>query len=141
MKKVMRNLLVDLTAGILITAQAFYDFGTPWCYFFCVFSLVILLGEGYQLYRLKHGKKSLLADDSRSSVIDCIDIGLGIILAYDFYDWLGLSSFAFWLLLVPCVVIIINSIYNLMTSSGDSDNIKGNKRHRFLSIINGLTDL
>ncbi len=137
----MRNLLVDLIAGILITGQAFYDFGTPWCYFFCVFSLIILVGEGCQLYRLKQGKKSFLADDSRSSFMDYFDIGLGIILVYDFYDWLGLSSVSFWLWLIPCMVIIINSIYNLMTSSGDSDNIKGNKRHRFLSIINGLTDL
>ncbi len=137
----MRNLLVDLTAGILITAQAFYDFGTPWCYFFCIFSLIILVGEGCQLYRLKQGKKSFLANDSRSSFMDYFDIGLGIILVYDFYDWLSLSSVSFWLWLIPCMVIIINSIYNLMTSSGDSDNIKGNKRHRFLSIINGLTDL
>lgn len=137
----MRNLLVDLIAGILITGQAFYDFGTPWCYFFCIFSLIILVGEGCQLYRLKQGKKSFLANDSRSSFMDYFDIGLGIILVYDFYDWLSLSSVSFWLWLIPCMVIIINSIYNLMTSSGDSDNIKGNKRHRFLSIINGLTDL
>lgn len=112
----MRNVVVDLIAGIMITIQAFYDFSTPWSYLFFAFGLLLVGAEVWNIYCFKKGKRGVYNGGYRYPMMDYFDIGLAAALIVSFYDWLGTSSVAFWLLMIPCAIIAINSIYNILSS-------------------------
>ncbi len=114
----MRNLLVDLMAGVLITISAVYDFGTPECFAFIAFSVLVIIGEIYGIYKVKHGDYNhALAYRSKSA--DWYDLFLGIIMITSYAEWLGVKSLWFYIAASLCIVVSINAIYNLLQRRND----------------------
>jgi hypothetical protein len=132
----MRNICVDFLAGILITIQAIYDFGTPWCYFFVAFSIVILFAEAYII--IKAGQKDTLANGMgyRHSSIDWFDAVLGVVIAFGFAEWFGVQSAWFYVGLIPCVIVTANSIYNLYNR-----NKNGQSSVSLMNVLKSLAEL
>lgn len=108
----MRNLMIDVLAGLLVTLLAVYDFGVPECYAFIAFSGIVLLGELYAIYRVKthDGEKGYAY---RPKVADWYDLGLGVILAVDFVDWLGKTSPWTYVAVALSIAVSANAAYNL----------------------------
>lgn len=126
----MRNLLMNLLAGVLITISAIYDFGAPECYVFILFSVLVLIGEVYAVIKAKRNNEgSALAYRSASS--DWYDLFLGIILITIYAEWLGFQSVWFYLTAILCLLVTMNAVYNLiqrhkckgskLTHSADAD--------------------
>ena len=114
-----RNLLVDLLAGVLITITAIYDFSGPWCYGFIAFGILLILTDLNTIVNFKHSNASRTL---RSKWIDITDIGLGCILAIDFWQWLGIASPWCWIALIGCAIIMFNGIYNLFETNNGKEN-------------------
>lgn len=134
----MRNLVVDLIAGIMVTIQAFYDFNSSWSYVFFVFGLLIAVAEVWNIYCFKHGKKGIFNGSYRYPMMDYTDIGLVIALIVSFYDWLGTSSTIFWLLMIPSAIVAINSVYNILSYKDQQDDSKHNGLKKILNIITSI---
>lgn len=126
----MRNLLISLLAGILITISAIYDFSTPECYVFILFSALVIIGEVYAVIKLKRSNEDS-AFAYRSASSDWYDLFLGVILITIYAEWLGFQSVWFYLATLLCLVVTINAVCNLiqrhknkrskLTRSADAD--------------------
>lgn len=135
----MRNLFVDLLAGVLITISAVYDFGAPECYAFIAFSILVIISEIYGTYKVKHGDYDhALAYRSKSA--DWYDLFLGFIMITSYAEWLGFKSPWFYITALLCIVVSINAIYNLLqrrNNKGEGDKQKDNldSKHNWLKIL------
>ncbi len=109
----MRNLLIDLLAGVLVTVSAIYDFGVPECYVFISFSILVIIGELYALIKAKKDHE-VSVFTYRSKTADWYDLFLGVILITSYAEWLGFRSVWFYVTTILCLVVSINAFYNLL---------------------------